>query len=51
ATDDGSRLIIVNSQSQQLFTVDPETGDASLIDLGGDFPGGDGLVRRSLPFL
>ncbi|CAM9340050.1 unnamed protein product [Ectocarpus sp. 6 AP-2014] len=46
ATDDGSKLIIVNSQSQQLFTVDPETGDASLIDLGGELPGGDGLVLR-----
>ncbi|CAN0019062.1 unnamed protein product [Ectocarpus sp. 6 AP-2014] len=48
ATDDGSALIIVNTESQQLFAVDPDTGAATLIDLGGELlPGrGDGLVLR-----
>eukprot|EP00752_Nemacystus_decipiens_P012928 g11442.t1 len=48
AVDDGSTLIIVNSQAQQLFTVDPDTGAAAEIDLGGELlPGnGDGLVLR-----
>ncbi|CAB1114960.1 unnamed protein product [Ectocarpus sp. CCAP 1310/34] len=32
ATDDGSALIIVNSESQQLFAVDPDTGAATLIE-------------------
>lgn len=47
--DDGSALIIVNSQSQQLFAVDPTTGTATEIDLGGGLlpgTGGDGLVRK-----
>ncbi|CBN74873.1 superoxide dismutase [Ectocarpus siliculosus] len=48
ATDDGSALVIVNMESQQLFAVDPDTGAATLIDLGGELlPGrGDGLVLR-----
>ncbi|CAM9764608.1 unnamed protein product [Ectocarpus sp. 12 AP-2014] len=48
ATDDGSALIIVNTEAQQLFAVDPDTGAATLIDLGGELiPGrGDGLVLR-----
>ncbi|CAN0371531.1 unnamed protein product [Pylaiella littoralis] len=49
ATDDGSMLIVVNRVTQQLFAVDPETGDATLIDLGGELlpgTGSDGLVLR-----
>ncbi|CBJ33771.1 superoxide dismutase [Ectocarpus siliculosus] len=46
-TDDLSSLIIVNYQSGELFAVDPDTGKATLIDLGGDLIlGGDGLVLR-----
>ncbi|CAN0166681.1 unnamed protein product [Ectocarpus sp. 6 AP-2014] len=47
-TDDGSALIVVNSESQQVYAVDPDTGDATVIDLGGDVlgPRGDGLVLR-----
>lgn len=51
AIDDGSALIIVNSQSQQLFAVDPDTGVATEIDLGGELlpgSGGDGLVRQRI---
>ena len=51
AVDDGSALIIVNSQSQQLFAVDPDTGVATEIDLGGELlpgSGGDGLVRQRI---
>lgn len=46
-TDDDSTLIVVSSESQQLYTVDPDTGEANVIDLGGDVlgPRGDGLVR------
>eukprot|EP00752_Nemacystus_decipiens_P018569 g16648.t1 len=46
-TDDLSSLIIVNFQSGELFAVDPDTGKADLIDLGGELIlGGDGLVLR-----
>lgn len=46
-TDDLSSLIVVNFQSGELFAVDPETGKATLIDLGGDLiVGGDGIVRH-----
>lgn len=44
-TDDGKTLIIVNISSGELFTVDPETGTAALIDVGGVSLHGDGLVR------
>ncbi|CAM9164405.1 unnamed protein product, partial [Hapterophycus canaliculatus] len=49
AVDDGSKLIVVNSFSQQLYTIDPDTGVAVLVDLGGELlpgAGGDGLVLR-----
>lgn len=45
ANDDGSVLIVVNSHAGQIFTVDPETGTAALIDLGGVLVHADGLVR------
>ncbi len=42
--DDGT-LIIVKSNTGQLFTVDPDTGESSEIDLGGaDVTNGDGIL-------
>ena len=46
ATDDGSALIIANSAAGELYKVDPETGVATLIDVGGVAVNGDGLVRH-----
>jgi hypothetical protein len=40
----GRTLIIVNAFFGELFTVDPKTGVATLIDLGGEIVNGDGLV-------
>ena len=45
ATPDGSALIIVNTSQGKLYRVDPETGEAALIDLrGASANNGDGLV-------
>ncbi len=44
ATADGSTLIVAGSAAQELYTVDPATGVATLIDLGGVAVRGDGLV-------
>lgn len=45
ATPNGHTLIIVNSFIGALYTVDPATGDASAIDLGGaDVVNGDGML-------
>lgn len=45
ATADGASLIIVHSTRGELYAVDPESGDAALIDLGGaTLPSGDGLA-------
>jgi sugar lactone lactonase YvrE len=45
ATPDGKSLVIVNSTRGELFHVDPKTGDAGLIDLGGaGVPSGDGIL-------
>ena len=45
ATPNGNGLIIVHSGRGELYFVDPQTGEASLIDLGGDNANsGDGLV-------
>ncbi len=47
ASANGKHLIIVNSTLGTLYKVDPHSGHAALIDLGGDFVfSGDGLVRR-----
>lgn len=44
-TPDGSRLVIVQSNTASLFTVDPSTGVADRIELtGGDAAFGDGLL-------
>jgi hypothetical protein len=40
----GDELIVVNSFFGEIYTVDPTTGIASLIDLGGVAVNGDGLV-------
>ncbi len=41
----GKNLIVVNSALGALYNVDPQTGDSTLIDLGGaDAANGDGLV-------
>jgi len=45
AIPNGKTLIIVNSTTGSLYTVDPDTGEASLIDLGGGaVPNGDGIL-------
>lgn len=45
ATADGEWLLIVNSMLGTLYRVDPETGYATEIDLGGDtLPNGDGIL-------
>ena len=45
APPDGEYLIVVNSTLGTLYRVDPETGEASLIDLGGDdVSSGDGIL-------
>lgn len=45
ATPDGKQLIIVNSTTGKLYTVDPETGDVSEINLHGDLVrAGDGIL-------
>jgi hypothetical protein len=45
ATPNGKSLLIVNSALGTLYRVDPGTGDASLIDLGGgSVPAGDGIL-------
>ncbi len=45
ATPNGNGLIIVHSSRGELYFVDPQTGEASLIDLGGEnVNSGDGLL-------
>ena len=45
ATSNGESLIVVNSTAQAVFRVDPDSGVAAQIDLGGAaVPNGDGLV-------
>jgi sugar lactone lactonase YvrE len=45
ATPNGKTLIIVNSALGTLYTVDPDSGYATLIDLGGDsVVNGDGIL-------
>jgi sugar lactone lactonase YvrE len=47
ATPNGKTLIIVNSVDGVLYNVDPTTGDATRIDLGGaSVPNGDGILLR-----
>lgn len=45
ATPNGRTLIVVNSTTGLLYTVDPESGEATEIDLGGDtVTQGDGIL-------
>jgi sugar lactone lactonase YvrE len=45
ATPDGKTLIAVQSNTGKLFSIDPETGDADEINLGGEsVPNGDGIL-------
>ncbi|MCB8928875.1 MAG: superoxide dismutase [Ardenticatenaceae bacterium] len=45
ATPNGNGLIIVHSSRGELYFVNPQTGEAALIDLGGDnVNSGDGLL-------
>lgn len=45
ATPNGDRLIVVGSAAAAVYTVDPASGEASQIDLGGQpLANGDGLV-------
>ncbi len=47
ATENGKTLIAVQSVSRKLLTIDPKTGVATTIDLGGyDLSNGDGLLLR-----
>jgi sugar lactone lactonase YvrE len=47
ATPNGDTLIIVNSVDGVLYNVDPETGVATRIDLGGaSVPNGDGILLQ-----
>lgn len=47
ATPNGRTLIVVNYALGRLYTVDPDTGSVTEIDLGGALvPFGDGLVLR-----
>lgn len=47
ATANGRGLFIVNSSTGIIYLVDPDSGDAQAIDLGGDtVMSGDGLVRK-----
>ena len=52
ATRNGNKLVVVQSNTGRLFTVDPQTGVTSRIDLGGEtVRNGDGLLlvgRRRL---
>mgnify|MGYP002795137576 CR=1 FL=1 len=46
ANDDGTKLIIGNSGSAALYSVDAVTGAATIINVGGPVPTNDGLVLR-----
>lgn len=46
ATPDGRSLIAVHSTEAVLYRIDPDTGEADLVDLGAPLPSGDGLVLQ-----
>jgi hypothetical protein len=47
ATKNGKWLLIVNTTTGLLYRVDPNSGDATEIDLGADtLPSGDGILLR-----
>ena len=44
---DGRSLIVINSATGKLFTVDAETGESAVIDVDGmTFPTGDGILLK-----
>lgn len=44
-TPDDEALLVIQSNTGILFRVDPETGEATVVDLGGvELPNGDGLL-------
>lgn len=46
-TPDGSALLVVHSTSGLLYRVDPATGEATVVDLGGELlTNGDGMLLR-----
>ena len=45
-TPDGSALLVVNSNQQQLYRVDPATGEATEVAGGDGLSNGDGLLLR-----
>ena len=46
ANDDGTKLIIGNTDGTALYSVDAATGVATTINVGGPVPNNDGLVLR-----
>ena len=49
ATPNGKTLIAVQSVAKKLFAIDPETGVAKTIDIGGyDLTNGDGLLLQGV---
>ncbi len=44
ATPNGKYLILANTDPGELYRVDPETGESTLIDLGGPLPFPDGIL-------
>ena len=49
ATDNGGTLVIVQSNTGKLFTVNPKTGATTAIDLGTEsVPNGDGILLAGL---
>lgn len=46
ATPDGGTLLAVHTTAASLYRIDPETGEATTIDLGEPLPSGDGLVLQ-----
>jgi hypothetical protein len=46
ATANGRRLVIANSFFGELYVVDPHTGVATTIDLGGTIVNGDGILLQ-----
>lgn len=47
ASPDGQTLLVVNSAAETLYAVDPDTGGATEVDLGGvPLTRGDGLLRQ-----
>jgi hypothetical protein len=44
ATPDGETLLVVSSATATIYTVDPDTGEASAIDVGTAVTNGDGIL-------